>query len=256
MDAPLPERPSLERIAYGDDPLQFGDLYLPDAAATAESLPVVVLIHGGFWRNRYGLDLMAPLAADLANRGYAAWNVEYRRVGDEGGGWPGTLTDVAAAIDLLAGVAATHGLDLGRVAVVGHSAGGHLALWSAGRAAIPSGAPGADPAVVPAVAIGQGPVVGLAAAAEAGLGAGAVVDFLGGPPDAHPDRYAVATPSLSAGPEMVAVVGSADDIVPPPYSVDTAQPGTIEVVTIDGADHFDLIDPAHAAWAAVVDQLP
>jgi acetyl esterase/lipase len=256
MDVPLPDHSSPLRIAYGDEPLQFGDLYLPDAAGSADGLPVVVLIHGGFWRNRYGLDLMVPLAADLASRGYAAWNLEYRRVGDEGGGWPGTLTDVAAAIDLLAVVAAEHGLDLGRVAVVGHSAGGHLALWSAGRAAIASGAPGAGPAVVPMVAIGQGPVVGLAAAAEAGLGAGAVVDVLGGPPDAHPDRYAVATPALSAGPEMVAVVGTADDIVPPPYSVDTAQPGTIDVVTIDGADHFDLIDPAHAAWAAVVDHLP
>ena len=256
MDVPLPDSSSPLRIAYGDDPLQFGDLYLPDAAGAADGLPVVVLIHGGFWRNRYGLDLMVPLADDLVGRGYAAWNIEYRRVGDAGGGWPGTLTDVAAAVDRLATLSPEHGLDLGRVAIVGHSAGGHLALWSAGRTAIAAGSPGADPTVVPVVAIGQGPVVGLASAAEAGLGGGAVVDFLGGPPESHPDRYLVATPSLSAGPAMLAVVGSADDIVPPPFSVDTAQPGAVEVVTVDGADHFDLIDPSHAAWSAVVDRLP
>jgi acetyl esterase/lipase len=261
MDQPTTDQPTTSadsplRIPYGDDPLQFGELYLPGGAVAPDGRPVVVLIHGGFWRNRYGLDLMAPLADDLTAHGYAAWNIEYRRVGDEGGGWPGTLVDVAAAVDHLALIAPEHGLDLGRVAIVGHSAGGHLALWSAGRAAIPVGSPGAGPAVVPVIAIGQGPVVGLATAAAAGLGGGAVLELLGGPPEAYPDRYAVATPSLSAGPEMVAVVGSADDIVPPAFSVDEAQPDTVEVVTIDGADHFDLIDPTRAAWTAVLERLP
>jgi len=242
------------RVAYGADPLQFGDLYRPGTAAGPT--PVVVLVHGGFWRNQFGLDLMDPLAVDLVARGFAVWNIEYRRVGDEGGGWPGTLTDVAAAVDHLAVIADDHSLAIDRVAIVGHSAGGHLALWAAGRGALPPDATGAGPIVVPTVAVGQGPVVGLEAAASAGLGGGAVVDFLGGDPATVPDRYEIATPSLGAGPVMIAVVGSADDVVPAAFSVDAAQPGAIEVVTVDGADHFDLIDPAHPAWAAVVARLP
>jgi acetyl esterase/lipase len=232
------------RIPYGDGPVQFGDLWLPGAAA--EPVAVVVLIHGGFWRNRYGLDLMDPLAADLAARGLAAWNVEYRRVGDEGGGWPGTFDDVATAVDHVAAVAGEHGLDTGRVALVGHSAGGHLALWAAGRN---------DAGVVPFVAVGQGPVVDVVACAETGLSNGAAIELLGGTPDEVPERYAFATPNLTAGPRMAAVVGTADVNVPPSYSVDPRQPGAIEVVRIDGADHFDLIDPAHAAWAAVIERV-
>jgi acetyl esterase/lipase len=227
------------RIPYGDDALQFGELWLPDVGPGP--VPTVVLIHGGFWRNRYALDLMDPLAADLAQRGFAAWNIEYRRVGDAGGGWPGTFDDIAAAVDHLATIAAENGLDTSKVAVVGHSAGGHLALWAAGRA---------DAAVVPGIAIGQGPVVDVVACAEAGLSNGAAIELLGGGPDEVPERYAFATPHLRAGPRMVAVVGSEDVNVPPAFSQ-----GPPEVVTIDGADHFDLIDPTHAAWTAVVELL-
>jgi acetyl esterase/lipase len=236
-------QPETVRVAYGEAPEQFGDLYLPGSDVAA---PVVVLIHGGFWRAQYGLDLMVPLADDLVGRGYAVWNIEYRRVGQPGGGYPGTLDDVRASIARLAELAGEHPIDVSRTAFVGHSAGGHLALW----------ATGAGLAVVPVVGVGQGPVVDLRAGAELGLGGGAVVDFLGGTPADVPDAYTAATPALSAGPRMVAVVGSADDIVPAPFSEDSAQPGAIETVTVDGADHFDLIDPAHAAWAAVVDVLP
>lgn len=225
------------RIPYGDDALQFGDLWLPDGPGP---FPTVVLIHGGFWRNRYALDLMDPLAADLAAGSFAAWNIEYRRVGDAGGGWPGTFDDVAAAVDHLATIATEHGVDTSTVAVVGHSAGGHLALWAAGRA---------DAAVVPRIAIGQGPVVDVVACAEAGLSNGAAIEFLGGTPDEVPGRYAFATPNLSAT-RTVAVVGSEDVNVPPSFSQ-----GALEIVAIEGADHFDLIDPTHAAWAAVVELL-
>lgn len=235
---------SPSRITYGEAPEQFADLYLP-ADADGET-PVVVLVHGGFWRAQYGLDLMVPLADDLVERGYAVWNIEYRRVGQPGGGYPGTLDDVAAAINELPELAEANSLDLDRVAFVGHSAGGHLALWAGGA--------GLD--VVPQVAIGQGPVVGLIKSANEGLGSGAVVDFLGGTPTEVPDRYAAATPLLTAGPRMVAVVGSDDDIVPPDYSIDEAQPGAIEIVPIIAADHFDLIDPSSPAWTAVVDRLP
>ena len=124
---------------YGSDPAQFGELTLPDGRA----LGTVVVLHGGFWGARYDLSLGRPLAADLAARGYAAWNLEYRRSGN-GGGWPATFEDVAAGIDLLA----TLPVDPSRVAAIGHSAGGHLGAWAAARAGLPDGAPGARPAVI------------------------------------------------------------------------------------------------------------
>ena len=123
--------------SYGPDPAQFGELWVPRAPGHRG---VVVILHGGFWQARYDLSLGRPLAADLAARGYAAWNLEYRRVSG-GGGWPGTFGDVAAGIDLLA----TLPVDTSRVVVVGHSAGGHLAAWAAGRAKLPPGAPGGTP---------------------------------------------------------------------------------------------------------------
>lgn len=237
------------RISYGDDPSQFVDLYLP--ADISLTLPVVVLIHGGFWRAQYGLDLMPPLAEDLVARGYAVLNIEYRRVGS-GGGYPETLEDVAAAIDLLA--AQSVALDLEDVVVIGHSAGGHLALWAAGRAALPEGAPGADPLVVPRLAIGLGPVFDLAASDSAGVGSGAVTDFMGGTAADLREEYAIATPSTSAGVQLAVVRGELDFIVPAQFAVPTPI-GDVIVVDIADEDHFDLINPASKSWAAVVDLL-
>src|SRR5919202_2506380 len=125
------------RLAYGSGPLRFGDLWLPAGEGRAGPHPTAIVIHGGYWRNPYGLDLMDGLSADLARRGIAAWNIEYRRIGDEGGGWPGTFIDVARAAGHLAHLASRYGLDLARVAALGHSAGGHLALWLAGRSRVP-----------------------------------------------------------------------------------------------------------------------
>lgn len=126
-------RPRVHR--YGRNTDQFGELWLP--AAGASPIGTVVLLHGGFWRARYSVSLGWPLAVDLAGRGYAVWNLEYRRVG-KGGGWPATFADVAAGIDLLA----TLPVDTSRLVAIGHSAGGHLATWAAGRAGLPPGAPG------------------------------------------------------------------------------------------------------------------
>src|SRR3984885_12955174 len=131
VSAAIPE-PVIHR--YGADPAQFGELWLPDGAAAG----TVVVIHGGFWRARYDLSLGRPLAADLAARGDAAWNLEDRRA-RAGRGWPGTFEDIAAGIDLLA----TLPVDTSRVVAVGHSAGGHLSAWAAGRGKLPRGAPGA-----------------------------------------------------------------------------------------------------------------
>src|SRR6185437_307494 len=125
----LPHAPSgALRLAYGTDPNQFGDLWLPSGAGPH---PVVVFLHGGYWRARYDISYTHPIAADLAARGIAVWNLEYRRVGQSGGGWPGTFEDVARGFDALHDLAQQHSLDLARVVVMGHSAGGHLAFWLA-----------------------------------------------------------------------------------------------------------------------------
>jgi acetyl esterase/lipase len=262
----VPDGATRERLRYGGHDVAFGDLWIP-APATAGAdgdrpVPVVVLVHGGFWRDAFGLDLMDGLAASLVDAGYAAWNIEYRRLGS-GGGYPETFLDVAAAVDHLADVARDRGLDLDRVAVVGHSAGGHLATWIAGRHALASGAPGADPVVRPIVAFPQAGVLDLEDCAGAGLGGGACVELLGGAPAEVPDRYDVASPlsQLPLDVPIIPVHGTADDIVPPSQSegyVEAAMGAgdPAALVLVDGADHFDVIDPAHPAWREVLDRLP
>ena len=166
------------------------------------------------------------------------------------------MTDVAAAVDLLAAIGPDHRLDVDDVAVVGHSAGGHLALWVAGRRLLPAGAPGSDPVVTPRVAVGLAPVADLAAAERDGVGSGAVGDFLGGGPADVPDRYAIATPAVAEDVDVVVVRGSADDVVPAAYTIPPgSRPGDVTVVDIAGDDHFDLIDPASRSWAAALSAL-
>jgi acetyl esterase/lipase len=235
-------------VRYGESPSQFGRLRMP--AGVTSPTPVVVLLHGGFWRAQYGLDLMEPLAVDLVDRGYATWNIEYRRVGEAGGGSPGTFADVAAAIDELSVLAETHPLDLTNVVLIGHSAGGQLALWAAGREAIEAGQPGAAPMVVPRLAIALGPVADLRGADEAALGNDAVAQFLGGHVDEDPDRYAAATPPAAAGVTLVVVRATEDAIVPAEF---TESPSTAGAELIDThGDHFALIDPTSQAWVAVI----
>lgn len=236
-------------LAYGDAPDQVVDVAWPDAPGPH---PVLVLVHGGFWRQPYGKDLMDPLAADARARGWATANVEYRRVGGAGG-WPTTLEDVAAAVDALATCDAP--LDLDRVAVAGHSAGGHLAAWVASRSRLPDGAVGAAPRVEVRAAASQAGVVALAQAAEAGLGEGATVELLGGTPDEVPERYAVADPLALVPPPVPVLLVHArdDDRVPVAQSqayADAAGPAA-ELELFDG-DHFTVIDPADPSWDVVV----
>ena len=238
--------PEPRRIAYGDHPSQFGELTLPAGPPRA----VVVVVHGGFWRQRYGLELGRPLAADLAAAGYAAWNVEYRRVGGEGG-WPATFDDVGAAVDVLAGPAAGS-LPLDRVVAVGHSAGGQLAAWLAARPGLPADAPGAAPAVRLRGVVSQAGVLDLVDAERQRVGSGAAADLLGGGPDEVPDRYALASPvaRLPIGVPVVCVHGTADVNVPIRQSERfvAAAGEEAELVTLPGADHFAVIDPAAEAW--------
>src|SRR6266516_2333805 len=142
-------------LPYGSEALQFGELHLPGGTGP---YPIVILIHGGFWRAPYAYTLMTDLAEDLARRGIVAWNIEYRRVGDPGGGWPTTLVDVASAADYIHTLAPTYTLDLKRVVTIGHSAGGHLALWLAARPRIPAGDPLAGSSIEGDNA-GDGPLV-------------------------------------------------------------------------------------------------
>ncbi|MDQ2716311.1 MAG: alpha/beta hydrolase [Chloroflexota bacterium] len=261
------------RQAYGTEELQFGELRIPQGEGPH---PTAMLIHGGFWRVPYGLTLMNGLAEDLATRGIATWNIEYRRVGDAGGGWPGTLLDVARAADHLGRLARIHSLDLGRVVTVGHSAGGHLACWLAARTRIAPGSPLAvadhashngysnDEQRLLAVTgvMSLAGVVDLELAWRLHLGNDAVVALLGGGLNEVPTRYAAASPAalLPLGVPQVLVHGTADDRVPlqvsQAYTEAAIAAGDQAIlVELAGVDHFALIDPHSQAWLACADML-
>lgn len=233
------------RFDYGDDPSQFGELTLPHGTPRG----VVVVIHGGFWKSAYDLDLGRPLAAALGEAGWVAWNLEYRRIGN-GGGHPATFDDVAAGIDRLAEL----DLDLSTVVTLGHSAGGHLAVWAAGRGRYDAWAP----RVPVTAAISQAGVLDLVGATELGLGGGAVEALLGHP--AGPADEAVdPLQQVPLGVPVFCVHGRGDDIVPIRQSqayVDAAVAAgaEAELVEVDG-DHFVVIDQASAAWRAQVELL-
>ena len=235
------------REAYGPHERHVGDWWLPDG--TDGRLPTVVLVHGGFWRPAYDLALEDAVAADLAGRGYLVWNVDYRPSSEP---WPATLTDAAAAHDHLR---TSVRVDLERTAVVGHSAGGHLALWLASRSRLPAGAPGAGPLVPPPVlAVAQAPVADLREAARRGLGAGAVTALLGGDPAEVPYRLAAADPLglLPTGVPTVCVHGEADDVVPIALSeAYVGRAGAVaRLVRLPGG-HMEHVDPASAEVAAL-----
>ena len=245
--------PSSRLERYGPERGQVAELWEPDGDAPARGWPVAVVVHGGFWRQLYTKRLMHPISADLAARGVVAWNIEYRRVGARSrGGWPATLEDVAAAVDHLATLADLP-LDLSQLVAVGHSAGGHLALWAAAQRR----APFAQPAVRVAGVVALAPVADLELAARTGVGAGAPGALLGGGPDEVPDRYAAVSPAalLPIGVPQVIVHGTADESVPFPMSeryVGAARRAGDDVVLVElpGVSHMPLIRARSEAWTA------
>jgi acetyl esterase/lipase len=219
-------------VRYGDGPDQLLEIW-PGAGVP------VLFLHGGFWRARYDRSHARPLAADLARHGYRVFLAEYRRIGQPGGGYPGTLDDALSAARTVVDLA-------GPPVLAGHSAGGHLALWLAGR--VPSRG-----------VLALAPVADLAEGYRLGLSSGAVGELLGGAPDEVPDRYADADPMahLPAPVPVTVVHGDADDTVP----VDlgrryvAAAGGAARLVELPGVDHYAVITPGSGAWPAVLAEL-
>ncbi|MQA26244.1 MAG: alpha/beta fold hydrolase [Micromonosporaceae bacterium] len=255
-------------MAYGEHPDQVVDVWLP--VGPSGPSPLVIFVHGGFWRAKYDRRHTRPLSVDLARRGYAVAAIEYRRTGQPGGGWPGTFDDVAAALDATprlvaaatggeqAGAAMTGGSEARPVIVAGHSAGGHLALWAAVRHRLPETAPWRLTGPPPyAGVLALAPVADLAAAHRQRLGSDAAGDLLGGGPDDVPDRYAATDPSALPPPAAptTLVHGALDDRVPPDHSRDYTARKAARLVEIPDAEHFAVIDPLSAAWPTVLKAL-
>jgi acetyl esterase/lipase len=234
------------RHRYGAHPRQVCDLHVPHGKGPH---PVAVVLHGGYWQAPYTKLIMRPMCVDLARRGYAALNVEYRRLGRDGGGWPQTFDDVAAAIDLLADLDVPS-LDLARVTLVGHSAGGQLALWAAGRSRLPADAPGAGPRVLAAR------VLALAAVCDLERAGKVAVALLGGAPAELPDRWAQADPMRRI--PLAVPVGLVHGVRDATVSVERSREyaaaagaagAPVTLIETQG-EHRDPIDPARPAWRA------
>ena len=252
--AALPVAPRDTRLAYGPDSLhQFGDLRLP---AGNGPFPVAVVLHGGCWLNSYGLDQISQPAADLTANGVATWTVEYRRLGDTGAGWTGTFDDVARSINYVRQLATRYPLDTTRVVLVGHSAGGQLALWAAARSTPPASAP-AGPTLRVRGVVSLAGIADLAAYAGYSGCNRSVPYLVGGMPSQVPSRYRAVSPvlRLPIGVPVRLVQGKVDPIVPTTQSTGFATKATaagdaVQLHMVDSAGHFDLIMPTAPGWAA------
>jgi acetyl esterase/lipase len=235
----------MERISYGPGPYQFAELRLPQ---TRGPFPVAIVIHGGFWRAKYELDYIRPFCEAVTNAGLATWNLEYRRIGNDGGGWPGTLEDVTAGAAQLELIGPRFNLDRSRVIAIGHSAGGHLALWLAAQRATLAGV------------ISLAGVLDLRRAWELRLSNSVVGEFLGGSPDKVPDRYDQASPSdlLPIGIPQRLFHGTEDADVPLEISeryVRAAQSrgDDAKLIVLPGSGHYELVDPMTKEFQLVLE---
>lgn len=244
----VPPPPPGKHIVYGADESQFGELRVPTGPGLH---PVAIVIHGGYWRARYDLTHMGHLCAALTGEGVATWSLEYRRIGNSGGGWPGTLDDVRAGAVHLRAFAGENHLDLRRVAAIGHSAGGQLVLWLAKQRAL------SWRGVVPLA-----PVADLRHAFDLKLSGTVVRDFLGGSPQEVPQRYRAASPIelLPLGVRQRILHGENDDVVPVSISRTYVQAARAKgddatLTEPPAAGHFELIDPRSTAWPLVRDTI-
>ncbi len=251
------------RIAYGPGPCQFGDLRLPRGPGPH---PLVVFLHGGWWRSTFNLEYAGHLCAALALEGVATWNLEYRRTGETGGGWPMTFQDAAAGADYVQVLAEAYPIDLERIVAMGHSAGGHLALWLAGRHRIRQGSPlHAAPKVSLRGVVPLAGAVDLRLASEMGLGESpehkfAVHELMGGTPAEVPERYAAGSPGdlVPLGVRQTLVHGTMDDRVPSQLASRYVQAAKAHgddasLVRLEGVDHFDPVDPESTVYGRVRD---
>ena len=245
------------RIHYGDNLLQFGDLRVPPGTGPH---PVAVFIHGGCWLAEYDITHSSKLTAALASNGIATWSLEYRRVGDEGGGWPGTFRDIGHGADHLRSIAREYNLDLDRVIAMGHSAGGHLALWLAARSHLPAEAPvgSTDPLDVRGV-LALAPAPDLAFLHEKRVCGHVIDQLMGGSPSQFPDRYRWGDPMQIApdGVRQVLIVGKLDvDWAPSGlryFRSATARGDDIKLIDATESGHFEVIDPDSSTWPVVLE---
>ena len=249
--------PADARIAFGDDPLQYGELRLPEGAGPH---PVAVVIHGGCWLAQYDMAHIRTLAEALTREGVAAWVVEYRRVGNPGGGWPGTFDDVAHGADYVRELARDYPLDLDRVVAVGHSAGGHLALWLAARTQLKANQPLYDESP-----IALRGVVGLAPAPDLAFlhqeqVCGHVIDgLMGGSREELPERYEAGSPVelVPTRVPQLLVIGAHDRAWAPVgrryYEAAKASGADVRVIEAEESGHFEMIDPDSTTWPLVRD---
>lgn len=252
--------PATERLRYGEHDDQWIDVYRPQASDGPA--PAAILLHGGCWRDTVAATYFGAMARALSEHGIVACNVEYRRLGS-GGGWPATCLDVATAVDLLFERAEPLGVDPDRVALVGHSAGGHLALWSAARHHLPENAPGARPAALPlrgVLALAGMP--DLAAAHERGICQDAVAEFLGDQPGEVPETLALASPAELPPTDAphLHLVGDLDHVVPGDYvsasaSRMRAAGQDSRVILVPGSGHMEPALPSTGPWPEVLGAL-
>ncbi len=256
------------RLPYGAEPSQFGDLWLPALAPGAKA-PVVVFLHGGWWRSEFSLNYASHLCAAMKKEGIACWSLEYRRLGNAGGGWPGTFEDAAFGFGFLAVLAGIYPLDLGRLVLAGHSAGGHLAFWLAGRRHLPERGPLQPPKRMIEIAgvVGLAAVVDLRLIMDLAQGVFApakqeVLEFMGASPAAAPERYRAGNPGdlLPLNVPQILLQGSRDEQIPPQLPVRWTDRGhrmgeTVAFARIADADHFDVVDPESKAWPQVRDAI-